>query len=96
MLKDVGAGLRLKARRVAEGRLRLDLGFSDGVLAPAEGSPRMQVFESDSQLFVSEGETVTVASAVDRLTGEVVEAELTPRVCTDYGAVAPGDSAASA
>lgn len=77
MLKDIGAGLQVKAaRRAPDGRFRLDLRFSDGVLSAAEGSPRMQVFESDSQLFVREGETVTVASAVDPLTGELVEAEL--------------------
>jgi hypothetical protein len=77
MLKDVGAGLRIKVQRIPDGRFRLDLGFSDGVLSPAEGSPRMQVFESESQLFVREGETMTVASAVDPQTGEVVEADLT-------------------
>jgi hypothetical protein len=37
----------------------------------------MQVFESEAQLFVSEGENVTVASAVNPQTGEVVEAPLT-------------------
>ena len=77
MLKDVGAGLRLTAHRIPDGRLRLDLSFSDGVLSPAEGSPRLREFRSDSQLFVREGETITVASAVDPQTGEVVEAELT-------------------
>jgi hypothetical protein len=78
MLKDLGAGLQVRAaRRIPDGRVRLDLQFSDGVLSPAEGSPRMQVFESEAQLFVSEGETVTVASAVDPQTGEVVEAQLT-------------------
>lgn len=76
-LKDVGAGLRLSARRVADGRYRLDLSFSDGVLAPGSDGPRVRAFQSESQLFVQEGETVTVASAVDPETGEVVEAELT-------------------
>jgi Flp pilus assembly secretin CpaC len=77
MLKDVGAGLRLTAHRIPDGRLRLDLGFSDGVLSPAEGSPRLREFHSESQLFAREGETITVASAVDPQSGEVVEAELT-------------------
>jgi hypothetical protein len=77
MLKDVGAGLRLTARQIPDGRFRLDLQFSDGLLSPAEGSPRLHVFESDSQLFMREGETETVASAVDPQTGEVVEAQLT-------------------
>jgi len=76
-LKDVGAGLRLKARRLADGRYRLDLSFSDGVLAPGKDTPRIRTFQSESQLFVQEGETVTVASAVDPESGEAVEAELT-------------------
>jgi hypothetical protein len=77
MFKDVGAGLRVKAQRVADGRYRLDLNFSDGVLAAGKGSPIVRAFESESQLFVQEGEAVTVASAVDPQTGEVVEAEVT-------------------
>jgi hypothetical protein len=78
MLKDVGAGLQVRAApRIPDGRVRLDLRFSDGVLSPAEGSPRMQVFENEAQLFVREGETVTVATAADPQTGEVVEADLT-------------------
>jgi hypothetical protein len=77
MFKDVGAGLRLKAQRVADGRYRLDLSFSDGVLAAGRGSPIIRAFQSESQLFVQEGETVTAASAVDPQTGEVVEAEVT-------------------
>jgi hypothetical protein len=77
MLKDIGAGLQVTAtRRASDGRFRLDLRFSDGVLSAAEGSPRMQMFESDSQIFVHVGETVTVASAVDPQTGEIVEAEV--------------------
>jgi len=76
-LKDVGAGLRLKVRRIADGRYRLDVNFSDGVLSPGGDAPQLRVFESESQIFVQEGETVTVASAVDPQTGEVVEAELT-------------------
>jgi hypothetical protein len=77
MLKDVGAGLKLTARRVPDGRYRLGVEFSDGVLSRGKDSPQVRVFESESQLFVQEGETVTVASAVDPETGEVVEAELT-------------------
>jgi len=76
-LKDVGAGLQLKAQRNDDGRYRLDVQFSDGVLSAGEDGPQVRVFESESQLLVSEGETVTLASAVDPLTGEVVEAELT-------------------
>jgi hypothetical protein len=77
MLKDIGAGLRLNARRVSDGRLRADFSFSDGALAPGEAAPRLRVFESESQLLVGTGEAVTVASAVDPETGETVEAELT-------------------
>jgi hypothetical protein len=78
MLKDVGAGLRLTARRVPDGRYRLDLSFSDGVLAAGkDSSPQVRTFQSESLLFVQEGETVTTASAVDPETGEVVEAEVT-------------------
>jgi hypothetical protein len=76
-LKDVGAGLRIKARRTGDGRYRLDVAFNDGVLSPGEGAPELRVFQSESQIFVQEGETVTLASAVDPQTGEVVEAELT-------------------
>lgn len=74
--KDVGAGLRIKARRVADGRYRLDFEFDDGVLVPEENEPRVRAIESESQIFVHEGETVTVASAVDSVTGETVEAQL--------------------
>jgi len=79
-LKNVGAGLQLKASGIADGRYRLDLKFSDGVLAPGEDAPQLRVFESESQIFVQEGETVTLASAVDPQTGELVEAELTIEV----------------
>jgi type II secretory pathway component HofQ len=74
--KDVGAGLRLKARRIPDGRYRLDVDFSDGVLAPGKDLPWIRTFESESQLFVQEGEVVTIASAVDPQTGEVVEAQV--------------------
>jgi hypothetical protein len=77
VFKDVGTGLRLSAQRVADGRYRLDVSFSDGVLAAGKDSPIVRVFESESQLFVQEGETVTAASSVDPQTGEVVEVEVT-------------------
>jgi hypothetical protein len=77
MFKDVGAGLRLSAQRVADGRYRLDMSFSDGVLAAGKGSPIIRAFQSESQLLVQEGETLTVASSVDPQTGEVVEAVVT-------------------
>jgi hypothetical protein len=76
MLKDLGAGLQVGAERKGDGRYRVKVRFSDGVLASAEGTPRMHVFESESLLFLGEGETVKVASAVDPRSGEVVEAEL--------------------
>jgi hypothetical protein len=76
MFKEIGAGLRLKARRVPDGRYRLDVQFSDGVLAPGKDLPRIRTFDSESQLFVQEGEVVTIASAVDPQTGEVVEAQV--------------------
>jgi hypothetical protein len=77
MLKDVGAGLKLGVRRLQDGRYRLGVRFSDGVLSPGEGAPELHVFQSESVLVVREGETLTLASAVDPQTGEVVEAELT-------------------
>jgi hypothetical protein len=76
-LKDVGAGLQIAAQRLADGRYRLEVRFSDGVLSPGEGAPELHVFQSESTLFVREGETLTLASAVDPQAGEVVEAELT-------------------
>ena len=76
-LKDVGAGLTLEAQRIDDGRYRLDVRFSDGVLSPGEGAPELHVFQSESQLYVHVGETVILASAVDPQTGEVVEAGLT-------------------
>jgi len=75
--KDAGAGLQLNARRVADGRYRVDVEFSDGVLAGGESAPQIRTFESESRLFVREGETVTVAAAVDSVTGETVKADLT-------------------
>ena len=76
-LKNVGAGLQLKASRIADGRYRLGVDFSDGVLAPGDDAPQLRVFNSESEIFVHAGETVTLASAVDPQTGELVEAELT-------------------
>jgi len=76
-LKDVGAGLQLGARLMADGRYRLNVRFSDGVLSPGEGAPELHVFQSESTLVVRAGETLTLASAVDPQTGEQVEAELT-------------------
>jgi hypothetical protein len=77
MLKDIGAGMRLTVHRAAEGRYRLALSISDGVLAPAAGSSRVQAFQAESNLYLRPGETVLVASAIDPQTDEVVEAELT-------------------
>jgi hypothetical protein len=76
-LKDVGAGLKLSAQRAEDGRYRLDVQFSDGVLAAGEGAPELRVFQSESLLLLREGETVTLASALDPQTGEEIEAELT-------------------
>jgi hypothetical protein len=76
MLKDVGAGARLTARRIPDGRYRIDLSLSDGTVASAGGSPRVQAFQVESRLYLLEGESVTVASAVDPTTGVLVEAEL--------------------
>jgi hypothetical protein len=76
VFKEIGAGLRLKARRVPDGRYRLDVEFSDGVLVPGKDLPQIRTFESESQLFVQEGEVVTIASVVDPQTGEVVEAKV--------------------
>jgi hypothetical protein len=78
MLKEVGPGLRVSAGAAPDGRHRLDLNFSDGSLSPGKDlSPQVRAFESESQLFLQDGETVTVASAVDPDTGDVVEAEVT-------------------
>ncbi len=77
MLKDVGAGVRLGAQRIGDGRYRLDLSVSDGSLGTTNGSPRVQAFEAESRLYMREGETVLVASGVDPQSGEVVEAEVT-------------------
>lgn len=77
MLKDVGAGLKVEAQRVEDGRYRLDVEFSDNVLSAGEGAPELRGFQSESRLYVREGETLALASAVDPQTGEVVEAELT-------------------
>ena len=77
MLKDVGAGIQLKASRLADGRHRLRVDFSDGVVAPAQPMPRLLVFQSDSLLVVDEGETVAFASAVDPASGDTVGVELT-------------------
>ncbi len=77
MLKDVGTGLRLFVRGMPDGRYRIDLNFSDGSLAAAASGPFVRAFQSDSQLFVHEGETLTLASAVDPQTGDTIEAEVT-------------------
>ena len=76
-LKDVGAGLTLEPKRLEDGRYRLGVRFSDGVLSPSEGGPELRVFQSEAVLVVREGETLTLASTVDPQTGEVLEAELT-------------------
>jgi hypothetical protein len=76
MLKDVGAGLRLKAKPAGDGRYRLDLSFSDGTIEVSGGSPRVRAFQSETQLVAQVGEAIQVASAVDPQTGEVIEAEL--------------------
>jgi len=77
MLKDVGAGLRLTARRVPDGRYRLDVSFSDGVIVGGASSPKVSTFQSEAQVFAQEGETVAVAMATDPETGDHVEAEVT-------------------
>ena len=77
VLKDVGAGLRLTAAPLDGGRYRVALSLTDGALAAAGIAPRLQVVQVETQVDVDAGETVVVASAPDRLTGDVVEAELT-------------------
>ena len=72
--------MKIKAQRIEDGRYRLDVEFSDGVLSPGEGAPELHVFQSESLLYVREGETLTLASAVDPQTGDVLEAELTLEV----------------
>jgi len=69
--------LRTTARTGPDGRFRLDVEFSDGVLAPGRDGPQIRMFESQSTFFVRVGETVPVASGVDPVTGETVEAEVT-------------------
>jgi hypothetical protein len=76
-LKDVGAGLIMGSRPLEDGGYQLRVEFSDGVLSPGEGAPELHVFQSQAVLVVRQGETVTLASAVDPQTGDVVEAELT-------------------
>ncbi|HSD30129.1 MAG TPA: hypothetical protein VLL75_22705, partial [Vicinamibacteria bacterium] len=76
-LRDVGAGLKVGAQQISDGRYRLDVSFTDGVLGAGEDEPQIRTFDSESQVFVQEGETITIASAVDPHTGEVVEAEIT-------------------
>jgi hypothetical protein len=77
MLKDIGAGVRLGAHRIGDGRYRIDLSVSDGTLSAANGSPRVQAFQAETRLFLRAGETVVIASAADPQTGDVVEAALT-------------------
>jgi Flp pilus assembly secretin CpaC len=77
-LKDVGAGAHLTAERLADGRYRLDLHFSDGSLAEVTGNrPSLHMVTCDSALLVRSGETVPLASGVDPQTGDVVEVEVT-------------------
>jgi hypothetical protein len=76
MLKDVGAGMRLQARRVADGSYRVDLSLSDGTVTAASGATRVNAFQVESRLYLREGESVVVASAVDPTTGVEIEAEL--------------------
>ena len=69
-----------EASRIADGRYRLGVDFSDGVLAAGEDAPQLRVFNSESEIYAYEGETMTLASAVDPQTGDLVEAELTIEV----------------
>jgi hypothetical protein len=77
MLKDIGAGARLGARRIADGSYRLDLSLSDGTLASTGGTPRVNAFQVESRLYLREGESVVVASALDPTSGVEIEAEVT-------------------
>jgi hypothetical protein len=77
MLKDIGAGLHLQTARLPDGSYRVDVNLSDGTLSPSTGAPRVQAFRVESRLYLVEGETVVVASAVDPQTGDVIEGSLT-------------------
>ena len=77
MLKDIGAGARFTALRLADGTYRIDLSISDGTLEAASGTPRVNAFQVESRLYLREGESVVVASAVDPASGVETEAELT-------------------
>jgi hypothetical protein len=77
MLKDIGAGLHLEVVRAPDGRYRVGINLSDGTLSPSAGAPRVQAFKVESRLYLAEGETVVVASAVDPQTGDVIEGQLT-------------------
>lgn len=77
-LKDTGAGAQLTAERLADGRYRLDLHFSDGSLAAVTGNrPSLHMLQCNSALLVRSGETVPFASGVDPQTGDMVEVEAT-------------------
>jgi len=77
VLRDVGAGLQVVAHPLEAGRWRLDLSFSDGVVTSTAEAARVWSFETESQLALSEGETVVLGSAVDPESGETVQAQLT-------------------
>jgi hypothetical protein len=77
MLKDIGAGARLKAPLLADGTYRLALDFSDGSLSMSRDKPNIRTFQCKTTILVRDGETATVASAVDPQTGETVEVEAT-------------------
>ena len=77
MLKDVGAGLRLTARRLPSGAYRLAVALSDGSLVASAGSPRVQAAQAETVVDMRVGETLVVASALDPFTGDIVETEMT-------------------
>jgi hypothetical protein len=86
LFKDVGTKLRCLAGPSEGGRYEVSLKYEDSFLAPAQGSggrageddlPVWRMLSGEIRAYVRDGETTTLSSTVDPVTGDVVKAEMT-------------------
>lgn len=93
MLKEVGVKTTCAARLFPDGRYRLDVSFDDGSLSGPQGekdngratikgdyTPVWRVFNGQGRLFVRDGETVPLISAIDPETADTVEVAISLNV----------------
>jgi hypothetical protein len=86
--KDVGTSIDCQATRIDDTQFRLDLTIDDSAIASdpvAPGAPRSEhpafrSFRSSNTLVLKDGQTSQYTTATDKVSGEVVKADVTVNI----------------